>query len=449
MTIDKGSSVPLYKQLAEEIIKQINAGKLLPDTKLPPIRVLANETQVNSATVAGAYKYLESRNFVYSIMGSGVYVAQKHRSLPFVPTQGVDMDGYINFAAKNTMSEYFPTDDFRRAFDAVLARDGAKVFDYAGWHGFGPLRSTVSQILKTHDIQALPENIQITSGINQGLGILLDELISHGDYIITETPSSAQRIAAFASRGAKILKVPMLENGLDMDKFTFLVKKYSPKIFYLMPTFHTPTGLCYNNEIKAQVLKLAYNCNAYIIEDNGYGDFYYSQRPTTLRAMDAERVIYLSSFDKILTSGLAGYIACPPHIIKRLHGADGAAGYIQRGLDEYFTHGDFNAHCAKIRSIYARKYKRTMLALDTFLSDYTSYVRPEGGLGCWVRSPRADLTNELIKHGVLVSPSTLYSTSAETHFRISFANTQEDDISKGIGIIASVMRSRAGEGNSE
>jgi DNA-binding transcriptional MocR family regulator len=188
-----------------------------------------------------------------------------------------------------------------------------------------------------------------------------------------------------------------------------------------------------------QILELAYNYGAYIIEEDNFSDFFYGEKPMPLKAADKyERVIYLKSFDRILTSGLGGYIVCPLEVLSRLNNAE-ASGYIQRGLDFYLNNYDFDTHCTKMRGIYARRFQRTVTAAETFLPQYAAFTKPAGGLSLWIRA-KSDFSNEFIKHKVLVSPGRLYSQSTSKYFRISFANTHKDDISKGIGIIASVLQ---------
>ena len=53
----------------------IERGTLKPHRKLPPIRKLAGALRINNDTVINAYKYLENKGVVYSITGSGTYVA--------------------------------------------------------------------------------------------------------------------------------------------------------------------------------------------------------------------------------------------------------------------------------------------------------------------------------------------------------------------------------------
>jgi len=447
--LDKNNPSPLYKQLGDAVLQKIIMGELPPDSKLPTIRALAANLKVNNTTVVGAYKYLEQIKAVYSIRGSGIYVAKQkaHTPVPF-EQRPFEYNNCINFASISTDPAYFPKEDFRIAFDAVITRDGAGAFGYPGWRGYAPLRETVSNLLIKNKIRATLENIQIFSDIRQGLDIILDALISPGDAVILESPTSQGAVAAFASRGIKILEIPINENGIDLDKLSFLTKKHRPKLFFLMPTYQTPTGLCYTEETKAHILELAHNMNAYIIEEDDYGDFFYGAKPTPLKAIDAhDRVIYLKSFDRVLTPGLASYMACPKDILNRLRNTSGVSGYIQRSLDFYLRNFNFGANCSEVRVNYTRRYKRAVAAAETFLTPYASFTKPEGGLSLWVRPHNANKTanyiNEFFAQKVLVSPEEIFLPKAtiivNRHFRISFANANEDDISKGIGIIASVL----------
>jgi GntR family transcriptional regulator len=59
ITIDIDDPVPQFEQLIEQIKAAITAGVLKPGDALPSIRQLANDLELNSKTVAKAYKLLE------------------------------------------------------------------------------------------------------------------------------------------------------------------------------------------------------------------------------------------------------------------------------------------------------------------------------------------------------------------------------------------------------
>ena len=432
MNLDKNSQVPLYKQLGEIIIKKINAGEYLPNTRMPAIRTIATEYNINNSTVVGAYKYLEKKQMVYSIMGSGTYVAMQ-KEMPKVILKDIPMSQqrYINFADTSLDPAFFPKNDLKKSFEAVIERDGAKAFSFTDTSGYTPLCETISQMEKK-------ENVQIISDISQGIEIILDTFISPGDAVIVESPTSLAIVAALLQKGAKVLEVPVTEDGLDLDKLFYFTKKYKPKLFFLMPNFQTPTNICYTEKTKIYILQLANKFNAYIIEIDNYNDFFYSKKPQTLLAMDNDdRVLYIKSFERIISAGLLGYIIYPKGV---KFFAGGASGYIQRGLDFYFKNFDYDNHCKNIRTAYAQRYKKAVAVTETFLSPFcTVFAKSEGGLCLWLKLKK-ELADCFPVDKVLVSLGQLYFRYEQMqYFRISYANVSLDDISKGIGILASVL----------
>jgi GntR family transcriptional regulator len=62
ITIDIDSTVPQFEQLIEQVKAAVTAGVLKPRDPLPSIRQLANDLDLNSKTVAKAYKLLVRAN---------------------------------------------------------------------------------------------------------------------------------------------------------------------------------------------------------------------------------------------------------------------------------------------------------------------------------------------------------------------------------------------------
>ena len=79
--LNKQGLTPVYRQLGDAFRMLIESGALKPHRKLPPIRKLANALKINNDTVINAYKYMENKGVVYSITGSGTYVAPLRGSL--------------------------------------------------------------------------------------------------------------------------------------------------------------------------------------------------------------------------------------------------------------------------------------------------------------------------------------------------------------------------------
>jgi DNA-binding transcriptional MocR family regulator len=414
---------PFYRHLGDLLIEKIHAGEIAAGEKLPTIRALAAEMGVNNTTVVSAYKYLEQKNIVYSVQGSGTFVAS-----PEKPQEtAVFHENFINFSTPATEPRYFPKEEFRHAFDAVLARDGAVAFEAPDSRGYLPLREMFGS----------PENVQIIADINEGIRFTIDALLNRGDVVFVESPSAQSVSAMLTSRGVRVVDFPV--NCTDFDKIKILAQKYKPKLFFLTPNYQLPTGLCYTNYAKEFFLELAHNFSAYIIEIDGYGDFFYHNRPTPLKAADNhDLVIYMKSFDRILAANMAGYMVLPEKISDKFRTVCSVSGFTQRGLD-YFLRNNFDTFSAKIRSIYAKKYRKAVVAVQKFLTPHANFSIPEGGLGFWIspKTPDPDYFQKFYARKIIVSDGQLYSQ--KNSFRLNFANASEDEISAGIGIIASIL----------
>lgn len=73
--IDYHSRVPIYEQIKEQIIMLINTGVYKPDDRLPSIRTLSSELNINVNTVKRAFAELEHDGITYSAQGRGIFVA--------------------------------------------------------------------------------------------------------------------------------------------------------------------------------------------------------------------------------------------------------------------------------------------------------------------------------------------------------------------------------------
>jgi GntR family transcriptional regulator len=74
--IDTHSGVPIYRQVIEQIRRQIMTGRLAEGGQLPTVRDLAKSLKVNPMTVSKAYSLLEIAGLVERRRGVGLFVAK-------------------------------------------------------------------------------------------------------------------------------------------------------------------------------------------------------------------------------------------------------------------------------------------------------------------------------------------------------------------------------------
>lgn len=87
LKLDFSSDVPIYLQIRNQIVLGVADGRLKPGEKLPTIRVLADETGVNTMTVNKAYALLKQEGVIVADRRSGAHVRERdtHQAAESVP----------------------------------------------------------------------------------------------------------------------------------------------------------------------------------------------------------------------------------------------------------------------------------------------------------------------------------------------------------------------------
>lgn len=75
--VDSKSRVPIYEQIKEQIIMLINTGIYKPGDRLPSIRNLSNQLNINVNTIKHSFAELENEGVIVSIQGKGMFVSEQ------------------------------------------------------------------------------------------------------------------------------------------------------------------------------------------------------------------------------------------------------------------------------------------------------------------------------------------------------------------------------------
>ena len=465
----------LYLQLANHIEALIASNTIEKGNRLPPIRTLAQELQVNPVTVVKAYSELSQRNLVHTIQGSGVYVG--HKELVETPT-GLDHDeiysepesaqrkspeiiippNALNFATSTPSTNLFPVASFTTSLNAVLERDGGKVFAYDESNGYGPLRETARKLLlDRYAIQVSARNVQIISGAQQGIDIVAKAMLKSGDTVLVEDPTYTGAIAVFASRGARIIPIPIKASGLDIAELKRCMEQYRPKLFYCMPDFQNPTAKSLSTDQRKEIIVAARHFNCHVIEDDYVSDLRYDNGPGPMRMKSLDdpengRVIYIKSFSKILMPGLrVGFLAAPVDIHAKMlqakHLSDiSSSGLIQRSFDHYLRSGSWEHHLEFMIEEFRNRYRACCSTLTALEQHGCIIDKPGGGLHFWITLPSGTSANTLYQRaaarGVVCTPGNVFTVDANNHddcLRISIAELTSEEIIRGMAVLADLM----------
>ncbi|PAB59199.1 MocR-like pyridoxine biosynthesis transcription factor PdxR [Anaeromicrobium sediminis] len=470
-TLDKRKPQHLYVQLFNLIRDIIIRGELKDHYKLPPIRSLAGRLEVNNSTVVNAYRLLEKEGYVYKKIGSGTFVSPRLE----YDNEDVILEKYpakddlklmdqgqiqirkdmISFASATPTPDLFPVEAFKVLLNEVLDRDKGEVFGYQESQGYFPLRESLTKYLKNYNIETKPENVQIISGAQQGIDVIAKALVEYNDRVIVESPTYTGAIGTFRSRGAQIISIPILEDGIDIKKLEESVRVNKPKLIYLMPNFQNPTGYSYSLEKKKKILEIAKKYNVLIVEDDYLSDLVFNKKENgTLKSLDKDGlVIYIKSFSKIFMPGLRlGFLVMPPRVYHKIlrakHTSDiSTSGLNQRVFDLYLRRDIWRDHIHHMEKIYKIRFEVMCKSISKYFSESgLEYNIPNGGLNFWFKLPEGlnsdDIYDKAVKKNVLIIPGNIFFpiVNENSYFRLSIAAVYPEQIEEGIRILANIIK---------
>jgi len=486
--INLESETPVYRQIADGVRAAMADGRLHPGLRLPPTRDLARHLGVNRNTVVAAYELLATEGVVRSHTGRGTFLAEPGEAPPppsardddwltafSTAVQGPALERLlsahrlaiasegISFASSHPANDLAPVEPFSKAMAAVLREQGAAVLTYGPMAGSPKLREAIAAEMRARGLKATANDIVITNGSQQALELIFRTLLDRGNAVVLEDPTFSGALSALGSLGARMVGVPLDEEGMRPDLLALALERHRPRLIYVQPTFQNPSTRVMSLARRHEILSLAARYGCAVVEDDWAGDLRYEGEalPTLHEIDDGRRVMYVSTFSKKLMPGLRiGWVAARPRIRERLVALKqvedcGTSPLLQEALHRFLQDHGLEAHLRRVRPAYVQRRDRMLVALDRHFPSDVHWSRPTGGLFIWVTLPDGLDSNELFiaarQRGVLFSRGELFhvSGSGRSTLRLAFGGVDPEQIPRGIEILGGLMRERLSEGPSE
>ncbi len=355
----------------------------------------------------------------------------------------------ISFAAGNPSPESFPASELAEIAADIFANSSVAALQYSVTEGYTPLREAVRKRAKEKfNVGSANDRVLIVSGGQQGLELACKVLCNEWDTVVCEEPSFVGALNSFRSNGAVVRGVSLEYDGLNTEELENVLRSdKSVKILYVIPSFQNPAGICTSLEKRKKIYELACKYDVIILEDDPYGELRFEgENIPTIKSMDTEgRVIYCSSFSKILSAGMrVGYVIAPEAVVTKMvvakQGEDVHTNiFFQMLAYRYMTEYDMDAHIENIRRIYKRKSELMLKCLDDGMPKEVKYTRPSGGLFIWATLPDTDDCSAFVKAAiekkVAVVPGSAFLCDTEGRspsFRLNYSTPSDEEIKEGI-----------------
>ena len=322
------ASPPLYQQVYARLRAAILSGELKPGAKMASTRGLAAQLNVSRNTVLNAYGQLLAEGLLESAEGSGTFVARALPDTPLAATgrpSGTDKtpaaraaprlaatarlhlaapqmcaSTRVGSAAAAPFSFGMPAlDAFPLALWSRLVIQQARQLTssrlaYQEAAGYGPLRDAIAaHVTLTRRVRCTTDQIVIVPGSQGALDLAARLLIDAGDRVWMEDPGYLAARGAFLGAGARIVPVPVDDEGLVVAAGVRRAPR--ARLAYVTPSHQFPLGVTMSLARRLALLEWARRAGAYILEDDYDSEFRYAGRPlAALQGLDdaaAGRVI--------------------------------------------------------------------------------------------------------------------------------------------------------------
>lgn len=355
----------------------------------------------------------------------------------------------ISFGGGNPARESFPVEDIKQIINEALDNNGASLLQYGTTEGYTPLRQMfLNHIVYPKSLKGEIDNVLIITGSSQGIELVSKVYIDPGDTVLVESPSFLGALQTFNTYQAKLVPVPMDDEGVETEALEKLMNAHRPKLFYCIPTFQNPTGKSLGIERRREIARLAQKYDVMVIEDDPYCDLRYNGAPVpNIKTFDESgHVILLNSFSKIISPGIrVGTVLAEKDIIRKLviakQGMDTHTSTLTQAVVEGFLRkGLLPGHLRSILPGYSKRLELMLDCIEQYFPEECRCTKPEGGLFVWGELPKGVFTLPLLKSAIselkvaYIPGEHFYCEPrmGENTFRLNFSSEPPERIADGM-----------------
>ncbi len=379
-------------------------------------------------------------------------------------TQLLGRSDVISLAAGAPSAETFPVEELAEIASRVISERGRFALQYGPTRGQSKLVEAVVKTMLERGIEGVTtEEVVMTTGSQQGLDLISRVLIDPGDVALVELPSYIGGTVALHNAQAELVGVRQDESGIIISDLKEQIDRLRAagrriKCIYTIPNFQNPSGVTLTSDRRAQLIEVADEYDLLIIEDDPYFELYFTpeaDRFKPLAALRPSRVVYLSSFSKVLAPGLrTAWLRAPKPIADKVElakeGADLSSSVLDQAIViEALRSGLVERRLPELRAFYQTRCRAMLGALERFAPTDSKWTQPLGGFFILMKlTGRLDATRLLpsaIEHGVAYVPGQPFfvDESGANTLRLAFSKESPEKIIEGVERLCQIVRGAA------
>jgi len=448
---------------------------LRPGDKLTSLRSFSHKLKVSIPTVRQAYAELERQGVIEARPKSGYFlksttsqtlhpkrvkpaqkpIAVKRQSLIEAVFEAIHTPGFVPLGVANPAAAHPSDKALARIMRQVLARAGTKAVAYGPMDGFVPLKRQMALRYLDQGLQVGADEILITNGAQEAIAIALQCVAKPGDVIAVESPAYFGVLELIESLCMTAIEIPVCpDDGLWMDDLQLAIKTHAIKACVFSSSISNPIGSFMPDSTREQLVKLLEAKNIPLIEDDVYGDLFFTEQRGTLAQVYSRKgmVLTRASFSKTVASGyrigwlMAGKYSARARRLKRALSCSSSL-LSQWTLSEFVASGEYDRNMRALRQVLKLHKERMIAEVTAAFPAGTRISDPRGGGVLWIELPRGNDSEELFRkamqYNISIAPGALFSPSNKFKrcIRISFGIPWSEEIEHAISILGSLCRS--------
>lgn len=301
---------PLYASIAEQLEADIANGRLLPNSKLPPQRDLAEFLDVSVNTITRAYAVCERKGIVYAMVGSGTFVSPQ--AVGSAHATGVQKGDFIEMG----MIEPFPqlNSIVAKTVQAVVASaELDQLLDYHTPPSHFKHKQAGKKWMASNGHEVPAEEVLITSGTQNSMVVSLTALFRAGDKIAVDPYTYPNFIELAKLLHITLVPVPGDDNGMLPDALDKLCHENAIKGLYLVPSCNNPTTIVITGERRRQLADVTRQHDLILLEDDVHVFLEPERMELPMAVLAPENTVYLSNVSKGVIGGIrVSFLHAPP-----------------------------------------------------------------------------------------------------------------------------------------
>lgn len=302
------SDKPAYLLMADLIADDVRTGRLVARDRLPTLRELAEDLQLNYTTVARGYSEARKRGLIDSHAGMGTYVRGSSPSLPLRGGSAAEMTMNLPPEPQDPALLAHMHDT---AAGVMASADLYALLRYQDFGGTLHDREVAAHWLRRRVPTCRVEQVLVCPGIHSVLTALFSQLARPGELVCVEALTYPGVKAIAAQLGIQLHALPLDDDGPSAEAFEHVCKTLHPKALYCNPTLLNPTTATVSRSRREALADVALRYAIPIIEDDAYA-MLPKEMPPAMATLAPGLTYYITGFAKCFGAGLRNAYVCSP-----------------------------------------------------------------------------------------------------------------------------------------